>query len=332
MIDFTNKKVLIIRFSSLGDIILTTPLIRSLKNQYPNITLHYLVKENYHSALQFSPYLDKILLFNNSLTISNLRSLIKNEKYDYIIDLHASLRSILITLLLGIKVYRVKKPRIKKFLLVKFKYNLLKNYDLIPELYAKAIPGFALDELGPDLFLDSKTELINKINEKENIIGICPGAKHKTKSWGEKNYFELIRFLNKLNYKVYLFGGRSDKELCQRLSKIRNNVVDLSTDDELLLMAKDMLKCKLILGNDSGLMHVAAALKLPVIVIFTSTVREFGFEPYKAKSIIIENNEISCRPCSHVGLDECPKEHFNCANSISAADVFLKIKNMLKEL
>ncbi len=330
MIDLTNKKVLIIRFSSLGDIILTTPLIRSLKKQYQNLTIHYLLKDKYYNALEFNPYLDKIILFNNSQSVSDTRSIIKNERYDYLIDLHSSLRSSLIAFGLGIKVFRVKKPRIKKILLVKFKYNLLKHYDLIPELYAKTIPNFTLDDFGLDLFV--KPEKNYYYDKKENVIGICPGAKHLTKSWGEHNYSELIKFLNKLNYKVLLFGGNSDKELCERLSKVSNNTQNLSTDDDLIAMANEKLKCKLIIGNDSGLMHAASGLKLPIIVIFTSTVRQFGFEPYKVKNIIIENNEISCRPCSHIGLDKCPKKHFNCGNSISPADVFNKIKTLLKDL
>lgn len=328
MINFNNKKVLIIRLSSLGDIILTTPIIRALKNIYPNITLDFLVKEKYYDALRFNPHLNKIIPFNANSSIKQIRGLIKKEKYDYVIDLHASIRSKLITFGLKAKTFSIKKNRIKKFLLVKFKINLLKNYSLIPEIYAKCIPGLELDNYGAEIFLEKLPE----IKEKENIIGICPGAFHFSKSWGEKNYLDLIKFLIKLNYKVALFGGKSDLELCERLSNHGKNIVNYSTNDNLLEIAANMLKCKLILGNDSGLMHLAAALKLPVIVIFTSTVKNFGFEPYKAKSHIIENNDIPCRPCSHVGLDKCPKGHFNCANSISPSDVFNKIKVVIKDL
>ncbi len=330
MIDFSNKKVLIIRFSSLGDILLTSPIVRSLKKKFPSIDIRFLTKEQYLSTVKFNPYINDILLFNNSSKISDFRKKIKSQKFDYIIDLHSSLRSFLISFAMGIKVFRIHKPRIKKALLVKFKYNLLKNYDLIPEMYCKSIPGFELDELGLDLFIDCKTN--EKVKKEDNLIGICPGAKHLTKSWGEHNYSELIKFLNKLNYKVALFGGKSDKELCERLSNAGSFVTNNCSDDDLITMGKEMLKCKLVLGNDSGLMHAASGLKLPVIVIFTSTVRQFGFEPYKAKSVIIENNEIACRPCSHIGLDECPKKHFNCGNSISAADVFNKIKLMIKSI
>ncbi len=326
MINFNNKKVLIIRFSSLGDIVLTTPIIRALKNNFPDIILDYLVKEKYVDALRFNPKLNKIIPFTKDTSIKQIRELIKKEKYDYIIDLHSSLRSKLITFGLKAKTFSIKKNRIKKFLLVKFKINLLKNYDLIPEIYAKAIPDLELDEAGAEIYLEKQTSI------RENLIGICPGAFHFTKSWGENNYLDLIKFLIKLNYKVALFGGKNDMELCERLSSYDKNIINYSTNDNLLEMAKNMLKCKLILGNDSGLMHVAAALKLPVIVIFTSTVKNFGFEPYKAKSIIIENNDIMCRPCSHIGLDKCPKGHFNCANSISPSDVFNKIKLVIKDV
>ncbi|MFH0734378.1 MAG: glycosyltransferase family 9 protein [bacterium] len=321
MINFNNKKVLIIRFSSLGDVLLTTPILRALKKSYPTVTIHYLIKNEVKEAILFNPYIDKIIVFNKTDKLTDLRSSIRLEKYDYIIDLHDNLRSMYITK--GLNVFRIKKPTLKKYLLVKFKINLLKQNKSVVEMYAAAIPEFKLDNLGLELFLN-KGENVPCVENK--TIGICPGAKHYTKRWEYNSYKELILLLTNSGYKVLLFGGTYDMEMCKHLADNNKNVENISTDNDLIAMGKNMLRCKLIVGNDSGLMHTASALKVPVIVIFTATVKEFGFAPYKAKSIIIENNKITCRPCSHIGKSVCPKRHFNCSKTITPLLVFNKLQ------
>ncbi len=327
MIDFNNKKVLIIRFSSLGDVLLTTPILRVLKNKFPGVTIHYLVKAEVKETLLFNPHIDKLILFKKENILSELRDKIKAENYDYIIDLHDNLRSLYLTK--GLKVFRIKKPSFKKLLLVKLKINLLKQNKSIVEMYAAAIPEFKLDNLGLELFLN-KGE--NKSCIEEKTIGICPGAKHYTKRWEYNSYKELINLLTKSGYKVLLFGGTYDMEMCKTLSENNNNVENLSSDNDLIGMGKNMLRCKLIVGNDSGLMHAASAVNVPSIVIFTSTVKEFGFAPYKTKSLVIENELIKCRPCSHIGKAVCPKGHFNCSKTITPLLVFNKLQKFIDEL
>ncbi len=106
----------------------------------------------------------------------------------------------------------------------------------------------------------------------------------------------------------------------------------MQNENELFKIASGMKKCKLIITNDTGLMHVAAAMNVPVISIFGSSVKEFGFVPYNVKSKILENNSINCRPCSHIGKSECPKKHFKCMKEINAKYVFDQIKSFIASL
>ncbi len=326
MLNLNNKKILIIRFSSLGDILLTTPILRSLKKLYPTCNIDYLVKAENKETILYNPYINDILLFNKTDNLNQLKETIKSKNYDYIFDLHNNLRSKVLTK--GLKAYCIKKPTLKKFLLVKFKINLLKENKSVVNIYADAIPGLKLDKSGIDLFLDSKKLVIPDLN----TVGICPGARHFTKRWGFDNYKELINLLTKEGYKVLLFGGEYDQEMCGKLAGDNTLVENLSTCNELITMGNNMRRCQLIIGNDSGLMHAATGLQIPVIVIFTSTVKELGFAPYNAKSMIIENNDIKCRPCSHIGRGDCPKKHFNCGNTIKPKMVFNKLQEFYNTL
>ena len=131
------------------------------------------------------------------------------------------------------------------------------------------------------------------------------------------------------NFKVILFGGKNDKEICNEISNLFPKIINLCNDDDILQTAADMKKCRAIICNDSGLMHAACAVGIPVLSFFGSTVKEFGFTPYKNKNLILENISLSCRPCSHIGRKECPKSHFNCMKEITPQTAFKNINLLL---
>jgi len=220
------------------------------------------------------------------------------------------------------EIVRFHKPSLKKFLLVKFKLNLLKEIIPISVRYAESIPNFTLDEKGLEIFINSHENSVLKSGE--NYIGFCPGSQHKTKMWPEKYYIELGKLLNNSGKTIVLFGGKDDLNVCKKISDLIPNSINLSNNNELLKTAEEMKKCEAIICNDSGLMHLALAANVPVIAIFGSTVKEFGFAPYKGKNLILENNLLSCRPCSHIGLEECPKKHFKCMLEITPQQVYKK--------
>ncbi|MCU7502719.1 MAG: glycosyltransferase family 9 protein [Ignavibacteria bacterium] len=325
------ENILIIRLSSLGDILLTTPLLRSLKNLYPGKKIDFLVRSEYAGVLKFNPYVSEVLLYNRDPNEGLLERL-KTKSYGMIVDLQNNLRSRkIVKTFKDIPVYRFNKRSFDKFLLVKFKVNRLSDAPQIPVRYASSIPGFNLDDKGLDLFLPENAEEFNapKVERQDNLIAFCPGSRHFTKMWPLEYFAALGRLLEKKGFKIVLLGGRSDREVCQRLSEKIPSSVDLSNEDELFFMAALMKKCRLVVCNDSGLMHLSCAAGVPVLAIFGSTVKEFGFTPYKNKNLILENNSLSCRPCSHIGRDKCPLGHFKCMLELTPEMVFDNVKRML---
>ena len=323
------KHILIVRLSSLGDVLLTTPLIRSLKKQNPTLQIDFLVRSEYSDLLKSNPYLSTIHLFSRE-DIENKKLKIKliEMKYDCIIDLQNNLRSKLFLNNLTGEVLTFNKKRFEKVLLVHLKINLLREAQQIPTRYAETIPDFKLDNEGLDLFLPEN--ISSRITEKRNVIGLCPGARHFTKRWQKENFIALGKTLIENGFSVTLFGGKNDRQLCEELSKTIPGSFDLSTDDDILQLAKDMQQCDAIVCNDSGLMHAACAVKVPVVAIYGSTVREFGFTPYGCKNIILENNSLTCRPCSHIGKKKCPQKHFRCMLELTPQQAFESINKVLK--
>lgn len=320
------KKLLIVRLSSLGDILLTTPLIRTIKKKYPDIETDFLLRKEYYDLLKLNPYINNIHLFDNDESETNkLRSVIQKNNYDLVINLQNNIRSKKLLKNHDSEIVSYKKNNFKKFLLVRFKINKLKNAPPVSEKYARTIKDFELDNEGLDLFTNN--ESFHFDTDTKNLVGLCPGAKHFTKRWSKNYFIKLGNLLEQNGYQVVLFGGKNDKQLCNEIKSELSNAINLSNDDDILQTAADMKMCKTIFCNDSGLMHTATAAKVPVIAFFGSTVREFGFTPYKSKSIVLENNNLSCRPCSHIGRGKCPKKHFKCMLDISPQLAYNKLKS-----
>lgn len=322
MIDY--KKILIIRLSSLGDVLLTTPVIKELAEKFPETEIDFLVKPQFADAVKSNKHLRKVYELDKSKNFNAiLGSLVKN-KYNLVIDLQNNFRSRAITSKLGVKVYRFKKPTIKKFLLVNFKWNRYKEIKTIPQMYAESIPELEFNHSLPELYIPD--EIITSVKSGIKFVGFAPGSKHFTKMWPEEFYIDLGKRLSDDGFTILLFGGKDDKELCKNLHDEIPNSINLATEDNLLQIARDMKECSFIVCNDSGLMHTAVSVGTPVVAIFGSTVREFGFYPYSNNSIIIENTDLSCRPCSHIGKDHCPKKHFKCMLELTPNLVYEELK------
>lgn len=331
MTNITLNKILIVRLSSFGDVILTSPLIRALKKVNKAAQIDFIVREQYYDLLKLNPGINQILLYeNDKKKKASLREKIIQNKYDLVIDLQNNLRSRLLLRGMQLKIFRFKKHSIRKFLLVKFKINLLKNLPPIPERYIQTVPGLASDKEGLEFYTDKIHSDV--ILNKNNLIGLCPGSRHFTKMWKREYFISLGNLLSKIGFNVVLFGGKNDMEICSEISEKISGSINLSNDNDVLQTAADMKMCRAIVCNDSGLTHLASAIKIPVAVIFGSTAKEFGFTPYKNKNVILENNSLSCRPCTHIGKDRCPKGHFKCMSDISPELVFENITKLLTHL
>jgi len=327
VIDFSKlTKILIIRLSSIGDILLTTPLIRSIKKKNPEVQIDFVLKEEFFELLQNNPNLTNIYKYTKLTSDKQkiINSLISNG-YEIVIDLQNNLRSLEIIRPLHCKILRFKKNNFKKFLLVHFKINALKKAPQIPVRYAEAA-GIELETEGLDFFTENLPD--SRLDKNEKYIGLCPGSKHFTKRWPKEYFFELGTRLESAGYKIVLFGGLEEVELCFELENQIKNALNLC-NTSILQVGSDMKMCRAIYTNDSGLMHLASAIKVPVIAFFGSTVKEFGFYPYRAKSIELEIKNLSCRPCTHIGRISCPKIHFKCMKEIKPEQAFNSLNNLL---
>lgn len=309
------ERILIIRFSSLGDILLTTPLIRTIKTKHPETKIDFLVREEYADALKLNPNINLLYLLSRSGKMKILSGILKKNNYDFIVDLQNNVRSRMLKRSLKVTSYTYPKPTIEKLLLVRFKINLLKQLKSIPQRYSEALNKFELDDKGLELFLPRYTDV--NLSYIDKNIGLIPGSKHFTKRWPKEYFIELGNKLNQNGFNVKIFGGKDDKQICGQIASGIENSINLCSENNLFETAAGIKQCKIVITNDSGLMHAAAAVGTPIIAIFGSSVREFGFVPYKIKNLILENNSLSCRPCSHIGRSSCPKHHFKCMKEIT---------------
>ncbi|HKJ81091.1 MAG TPA: glycosyltransferase family 9 protein [Ignavibacteriaceae bacterium] len=319
------NNILIIRLSSLGDILLTTPFIRSLKKQYPSVNIDFLLRQQYEDTLKYSPHLRKLYVLKENY--EEVAVTISQNKYDLIIDLQNNLRSHKLSAKSKAKKLRFRKHDIEKYLLVKFKINRMKYLPQIPVRYSKTLKDFQLDDNGLEIFLPKNIK--SKLKKDGNYIALAPGSRHFTKMWPEYYYIYLCKMLLVNDFNVVLMGGKSDMEICNEISKLLPKTINLCNDDDILQTVADMKKCRAVVCNDSGMMHTACAAGVPVLTFFGSTVKEFGFTPYNNKNLILENNSLSCRPCSHIGRSECPKLHFDCMKEITPQTAFRNINQLI---
>ena len=306
-------KILVLRFSSIGDIVLTTPVMRCLKTQKPEYQVHFATKKAYKNLLANNPYIDKIHVLEDSL--SDLASELKKEEFDLIIDLHNNLRTVNLWSLLRVKRIKFDKLNWEKWLMVRLKVNML-PYEHIVDRYLETLSslGVVNDGKGLDYFIPDSTSL-SAFTLPNHYIVYALGAQHNTKKLPLSKQIELC---NSINGTVVLIGGKEDIEAGEQLSQSCTNALNLcgqlSIDQSALLM-KGADK---VFSHDTGMMHIAAALCKPIVSIWGNTIPEFGMYPYypadfdDSKSQMLEVNNLSCRPCSKIGYDKCPKGHFKC--------------------
>jgi ADP-heptose:LPS heptosyltransferase len=317
------KKILIIRFSSIGDIVLTTPVIRCLKLQQSGTSIHYLTKKSFASLLENNPYVDKVHYIEK--TIKEIVDELKNEHFDAIIDLHNNLRSMQVKWILGKPSTSFKKLNFRKWLLVNFKINTMPSIHVV-DRYMQTIShmGIKNDGNGLDYFIPKKDEIPLQslpITHQKGFIGFVIGAKHFTKQLPNE---KIISICKQLKYPLILLGGKEDKQRGDEISKVLGNTIyNACGIYNLNQSASLVLQASFIISHDTGFMHIAAAFKKEIFSIWGNTVPAFGFAPYGAsdKSKIIEVTGLSCRPCSKIGYDKCPKGHFKCMNEIDTAAI-----------
>lgn len=314
-------KILLIRFSSIGDIVITTSVIRMLKKQYPEAEIHYLTKDSFSSILAFNPIIDKLFTLKDSF--KELLAELSNEKYDLVFDMHKNLRTKRLLLSLNYKqLISYNKKNIAKWLLVNFKIDRLENHHvLISYQKSLAAKGITQDICNYEFFLDPNLEksplMLQLQNSKYSTVVI--GAKFATKQLPKA---KLIELLKKIKGNVVLLGaGKADEQLADDILKeFTNSMLFNAVGIHSLQQSAWIIKnSNHVYTNDTGLMHIACAFKKPLTLFWGSTSKSFGFAPLQVDSQAKINNieiALKCRPCSKLGFESCPKKHFDCMNKL----------------
>lgn len=311
-------KFLIIRFSSIGDIVLTTPVVRNLKQQVEHADIHYLTKKQYAGILETNPYVDKVHVLHKSFAeiIPELRA----EHFHYIIDLHKNLRTLKVKRALGIQHFSFNKVNLEKLLMVSLKINRLPNVHIV-DRYMDTVKLFVdkNDMQGLDYFIPEK-DVVNTKRLPENFqkgyIAFAIGAQHATKRLPDE---KIISICKKIDKPIILLGDKNDALIAQKVVLAAGgNVYNACGNYNLNQSASIVKQARLVITHDTGLMHIAAAFKKKIISVWGNTIPEFGMFPYLAAegSEIIEVKGLKCRPCTKIGFKKCPKKHFRCMNDI----------------
>lgn len=309
-------KFLIIRFSSIGDIVLTTPVIRCLKQQIEGAEIHFATKKQFASVVANNPYVDKVHILDGKL--DELIEKLKQEEFHYIIDLHHNLRSLFVKKKLDAISFSFNKINIRKWLMVTLKINYLPNKHIV-DRYMDTCKLFDVtnDNKGLDFFIDPANEVpIQSLPQQfqSGYIALVIGAKHATKQMPDEKIAQLC---SKLNKPVILLGGPDDKNKADNIIKAAGNATILNTCGNYNLQQSASLvkQAKVVISHDTGLMHIAAAFKKKIISIWGNTVPEFGMYPYlPGNDSAIFEVKLRCRPCTKIGFQKCPKGHFKCMN------------------
>ena len=306
-----SLKILVVRFSSIGDIILTTPVVRILKKQL-NTEVHYLTKNAYSSLLMNNPNIDQIFCIKNS--ILEIRKDLKEQKYDFIIDLHNNIRSSLL-ISLGFPIKRYVKSNFKKFLFRNFGINLLKNQHVVDRyLHTISFLKTKNDNLGLEYYIDESSSV--NFDLKQKYIAWAIGGSKIQKKISLNQINELSK---ELNYPIVLIGGDEEKntgELIKEMSKglnITNLCGTLDLDQSALVIKHSLC----LFSNDTGMMHIGAAFNKKIVSFWGCTKPNMGFYPYvkKENSLLVVSSN-SQRQCSKHG-DSCRYSKDGCIKQIN---------------
>jgi heptosyltransferase-2 len=326
-------KFLLIRFSSIGDIVLTTPVIRCLKKQMPGAEIHFLTKDSFRSVVEHNPYIDKLHVLAHSweLMIHEL----KEENYDYIIDLHHNVKTLRVKKALNIKSFSFHKLNVEKYIYTSIKLNILPKIHIV-DRYLATLKSFGVknDDAGLDYFISQEEETTKKdipASHYAGYIACVIGAAHSTKRWPVHKWKEFAR---KMDHPIVLLGGKEDAANGNEIASVDDVKIYNACGKFSLNESADLVKkSKLVVSNDTGLMHVAAAFKKPVISLWGNTVPSFGMYPYYGEApipnSILQTPKLWCRPCSKIGYGKCPLGHFKCMEKIEVDDVIAAVKKRL---
>ncbi len=324
-----KKKILMLRFSSIGDIVLTTPIIRCAKKQI-DAEIHFLTKASFQSILENNPYIDKLWTFEKST--DEVLSQLQAEKFDFVVDLHNNIRTLKLKSKLGVPSKAFPKLNIQKWLYVNFKLSTMPDIHVVDRYFEAIKPlGVKPDSFGLDYFIQNKDEIvIDNLLTGDFKIGFAAltlGAQFKTKCLPED---KMQDFIEHLKVPLVLLGGKEDQLLGEKLARqYPDRVVNQAGKLSLGQSASLLKQARVVIAHDTGLMHIAAAFQKPMAVVWGNTTPKIGMYPYQtnARLTFFEVSDLTCRPCSKIGFQQCPKKHFKCMRNQDIAALVAFVEN-----
>jgi len=333
-------KILIIRFSSIGDIVLTTPVVRCLKQQL-NAEIHFLTKKGFRGILDPNPYIDKVYTIQSK--VGEIKTELRKEKYDWVIDLHHNLRSWQVKWFLDRPSRSFNKLNLAKWLMVNLKWNLLPKTHIVHRyLDTTKKLGIQYDGKGLDYFIPEGQQVQlrdidcaskytpdqRKALQQGQYIALVIGAAHATK---RMPLAKLVEICKGIQQPILLLGGPDDRATGDQIVQLAGTHVINTCGQYSLHQSASLIKqATQVITHDTGLMHIAAALRKPIVSIWGSTVPEFSMTPFYPEGMdenkTFEVANLSCRPCTKIGYDVCPKGHFQCMNNIDVDKIYALIE------
>lgn len=326
------KKFLIIRFSSIGDIVLTTPVIRCLRKRFPDADIYFLTKKSFAGIVESNPYITKVLTLAEDF--DDTIDILKDEKFDTVIDLHHNLRTLRIKQALkDVPFYSFNKLNTQKWIYTNFKINNMPAKHIV-DRYMETAESFGVvnDGLGLDFFIPEKDRVKDAdipFSHSQGFLSIAIGAAHFTKKLPVDKLKDLCA---RIEYPIILLGGKDDYDNAVEISNVDPvKIYNASGKFSLNESADIIRRSNLVISHDTGLMHIAAAFKKMVFSIWGNTVPSFGMYPYKTEYKVFQVNKLWCRPCSKIGYDKCPLSHFKCMNKIEIHNIAECAKEYLQK-
>jgi len=334
-------RILVIRLSSLGDVLLATPVVRLLKRAFPDAELDSAVAQEFAAVWEHNPYISRVISVDrtrDALAMAHAARRHLAKRYDLVIDLQRNIRSCALWLGLARRVLRVSKERIGKLRIVWRKRTTIYLPHVV-ERYCGPLEQLGITDDGGGLELWLPEERSSAVypptaraKQSDQTIGLAPGARHNTKQWLPSGFARIAQTLQEQGWNVVLFGSSRERDLCEKIARTLDpRSTQVVVGNDLSMTARFLDRCSLLVCNDSAAVHLAAARRVPVVVVYGSTVPAFGFTPYRVPHRIVEV-ELPCRPCTHIGRAECPQRHFGCMHGVTAEHVLIAIQSLITEL
>lgn len=311
------KKILVLRFSSIGDIVLTFPVVAAIKAAYPNCQIDYVTKPAFRYLLDACPGLSHIFTLEGS--IRQLRKDINFQSYDAVLDLHNNLRTLLLTAFSGAKVYKYPKNNWNKWLLTRFKIKQERRQHVVERYLSTLKQAFALEVLAPENPYDIPESEQFSIHAATGFtpakyVAFAIGAQFATKRLPTDL---MIKLLQKIEHPLVLLGGKEDQQTANEIVAALGGQKVVSKAGQLNIHGSAWLvkNAAALLTHDTGLMHISACFEVPIHLIWGNTVKDFGMYPFRPEQencFQYEVENLKCRPCSKIGFQNCPKGHFAC--------------------